>query len=407
MSFELFVALRYLLARRRQAFISLISLISVLGVAVGVMALLIALALMTGLQREVRDRIVGSEPHVSVFKNGGIQDVDAEIGRMLQLPRVEGAAPALLDKAMITSEEGLGFIDVKGIDPAREVTVTALRTAMRKGSIGALATGSGDLPAILIGTDLAEALEVNVGDRVQLISPHGRTPDQGMFARPRAFVVAGIFRLGLYQLDAGYGFITIDAARRTFGEDRPIFLQLRVDDMFRSNEVAAAIVERFGASYTPRDWTDRNRSLFSALRQEKIAIAITVGLIVLVATLNIVASLILLVIEKSRDIAIMKTMGSPASSIRRIFMLQGLIIGLAGTTVGAIAGCTLIFLLDRYRLIPVPEDLALSLTHLAFKLQPLDFAVVVTSAIAICFVATIYPSWQAARLDPAQALRYQ
>jgi lipoprotein-releasing system permease protein len=326
---------------------------------------------------------------------------------MLQLPRVKGAAPALLSKAMITSEKGLGFIDVKGIDPTRETTVTQLRTAMRKGSLEALARSTDDVPAILIGTDLAEALEVNVGDRVQLISPHGTMPAHGMFARPRPFVVAGVFRLGLYQLDSEYGFIMLDVARHIFGEDQPIFLQLRVDDMFKSTEVVAAIVERFGAGYTPRDWIDKNKSLFSALRQEKIVIAITVGLIVMVATLNIVASLILLVMEKGRDIAILKTMGSPVASIRWIFMLQGLIIGLVGTTLGAITGCSLVFLLDRYRLIPVPEDLSLSLAYLAFKLQPFDVVVVVTSAVAICFVATIYPSRQAARLDPAQALRYQ
>ena len=247
----------------------------------------------------------------------------------------------------------------------------------------------------------------DVGDRVQLISPHGTMTARGMFARPRSFAVAGVFRLGLYQLDSEYGFIMMPVARHIFGEDQPIFLQLRVDDMFKSNEVVDAIVDRFGAGYTPRDWTDKNKSLFSALRQEKIAIAITVGLIVMVATLNIIASLILLVMEKGRDIAILKTMGSPASSIRWIFMLQGLIIGLVGTTVGAIAGGALVFLLDRFRLIPVPEDLSLSLAYVAFKLQPFDFAVVVTSAVAICFVATIYPSRQAARLDPAQALRYQ
>src|SRR5215218_2331558 len=181
-SFELFVALRYLLARRKQAFISLISLISVLGVSVGVMALLIALALMTGLQGELRDRIIGSAAHVYVFKVGGVQDVPAEIEKMLQLPRVQGAAPALLGKAMITSEKGLGFIDVKGIDPAREKTVTQLKSSMRKGSPEALDRGADDLPGILIGKDLAETLEVSIGDRVQLISPHGTMTPLGMFA---------------------------------------------------------------------------------------------------------------------------------------------------------------------------------------------------------------------------------
>ena len=406
MSFEFFVALRYLLARRKQAFISLISLISVIGVAVGVMALLIALALMTGLQGELRDRIIGTAAHVYVFKVGGVQEIDAEIDKMLQLPRVLGAAPALLGKAMITSEKGLGFIDVKGIDPAREKTVTQLQSAMRQGSAESLARGGEDVPGILVGTDLAQVLEVTVGDRVQLISPHGTMTPLGMFARPRPFQIVGIFSLGLYQFDSEYGFITMDVARNVFGEEQPIFLQLRVDDMFKSNQVVDTIVARFGAAYMPQEWSDMNKSLFSALWLEKMAISITIGLIVMVAALNIVASLILLVMEKSRDIAILKTMGSTAASIRRIFMLQGLIIGLVGTAAGAIAGYALIFVLDRYRLISVPEDVY-QITYVPFKLQPLDFIVVIASAVLICFVATIYPSRQAARLDPAQALRYQ
>jgi lipoprotein-releasing system permease protein len=405
-SFELFVALRYLLARRKQAFISLISLISVLGVAVGVMALLIALALMTGLQGELRDRIIGSAAHIYVFKTGGIEDIDGEIKRMLELPRVQGAAPAILGKAMITSEKGLGFIDVKGIDPVREMTVTQLQAAMRKGSADALVRSPDDVPAILLGTDLAETLEVHVGDRVQLISPNGTMTPFGMFAKPRTLEVVGIFSLGLFQFDSEYGFITMDVARRIFGDDQMTFLQLRVDDMFKSNEVVDTIVARFGAAYMPQEWSDLNKSLFSALWLEKMAISITIGLIVMVAALNIVASLILLVMEKSRDIAILKTMGSPASSIRRIFMLQGLIIGLVGTAAGAIAGYGLIFILDRYKLISVPVDVY-QISYVPFKLQPLDFLVVIASAIAICFVATIYPSRQASRLDPAQALRYQ
>ena len=405
MPFEVFVALRYLLARRKQAFISLISLISVLGVAVGVMALLIALALMTGLQGELRDRIIGSAAHVYVFKVDGIQDVEAEVKKMLELPRVQGAAPALLGKAMITSEKSLGFIDVKGIDPAREMTVTQLQPAIRKGSAEALERGADDVPGILLGTDLAEMLEVKVGDRVQLISPHGTMTPFGMFAKPRPFEVVGIFSLGLYQFDSEYGFILMDVAKHVF-DDQMVFLQLRVDDMFKSNEVVDTIVERFGAAYMPQEWSDMNKSLFSALWLEKMAISITIGLIVMVAALNIVASLILLVMEKSRDIAILKTMGSPAKSIRRIFMLQGLIIGFVGTAAGAIAGYGLIFILDRYKLISVPVDVY-QISYVPFKLQPLDFFVVIISAILICFVATIYPSRQAARLDPAQALRYQ
>jgi len=249
-------------------------------------------------------------------------------------------------------------------------------------------------------------LGVRVGDDVQLISPRETLSPVGPVFRRRNFRVVGIFSLGLYQFDSESAFIRLDVARRVFGEDAQVFIELRVDDMFKSREVVEAVNGQFGPEYRPQEWSDMNKSLFSALWLEKMAISITIGLIVMVAALNIVASLILLVMEKSRDIAILKTMGSPAKSIRRIFMLQGLIIGFVGTAAGAIAGYGLIFLLDRYKLISVPVDVY-QISYVPFKLQPLDFFVVVVAAIVICFVATIYPSRQAARLDPAQALRYQ
>jgi lipoprotein-releasing system permease protein len=406
MSFELFVALRYLLARRKQAFISLISLISVLGVAVGVMALLIALALMTGLQGELRDRIVGSAAHVYVFRVGGMQDVERDLANLRQLPRVQGAAPAVLGKAMITSDTGEGFIDIKGIDPEREKTVTELQSSLRKGSAEALNRGSDQVPGILIGTDLANSLEVDVGDRVQVMSPQGTITPLGPVFRPRTFQVAGIFSLGLYQFDSEYAFVRIDVAQNVLGGGQPVFVELRVDDMFKSQEVVDAISARYGAEYMAQEWSDMNKSLFSALWLEKMAISITIGLIVMVAALNIVASLILLVMEKSRDIAILKTMGSQAGSIRRIFMLQGLIIGLVGTSIGAATGWVLIWILDRYKLISVPVDVY-QISYVPFTLEVRDFLIVVAAAVLICFVATIYPSRQAAKLDPAQALRYQ
>ena len=407
-SFELFVALRYLLARRKQAFISLISLISVLGVAVGVMALLIALALMTGLQGELRDRIIGAAAHVYVFRVGGVRDVDADIARLRQVPRVVGAAPAMQSKALIRSDKGEGFVDVKGIDPEREKTVSELQRSLRKGSSERLnggAEGEG-VPGILIGVDLAESLGVDVGDQVSILSPQGTITPIGPVFRPRTFQVAGIFSLGLFEFDSEYAFVSLDAARRMFGSDAPVFIELRIDDMYESQAVVDSITERFGAEYMAQEWSDMNKSLFSALWLEKMAISITIGLIVMVAALNIVASLILLVMEKSRDIAILKTMGSSSGSIRRIFMLQGLIIGLIGTMAGGIAGTGVIWILDRYRLIRVPADVY-QMSYVPFTLEPRDFIVVVSAAVLICFVATIYPSRQAAKLDPAQALRYQ
>jgi lipoprotein-releasing system permease protein len=404
--FELFVALRYLLAPRKQAFISLISLISVLGVGVGVMALLIALALMTGLQAELRQRIVGSQAHVFVNKIGGIADVDEELGKLLQVPRVQGAAPVILGKGIIRSEAAEMFVDLKGINTEREKTVTELQSAIRTGSAEALNRPPDETPGILVGVDLARSLEVSVGTQVSILSTQGDISPFGTVFRPRTFEVVGTFSLGLFEYDSAFGIIAIDAAERMLGPDAHPYIELRVDDMFKAEEVVESIISRLGPQYMPQSWSDLNKSLFSALRLEKMAISITIGLIVMVAALNIVASLILLVMEKSRDIAILKTMGSSAKSIRRIFMLQGLIIGLVGTAAGSVFGYAVIWVLDRYKLISIPVDVY-QISHIPFRLEWQDFAIVIGAAIAVCFVATVYPSRQAARLDPAQALRYQ
>jgi lipoprotein-releasing system permease protein len=405
--FEVFVAFRYLLARRKQAFISLISLISVLGVMVGVMALLIALALMTGLQGELRDRIVGSSAHVYVFKPGeGIKDYHAEIDKLLKLPHVIGAAPGVLGKALVTSGRGDAFITVKGIDPVLEPTVTDIRRAMRSGTLEAVQPTDDQLDGIILGKDVAETLGVNVGDTVKVISSETTLTPMGPLTRRRDFKVVGTFSLGLYEFDSEYGMTSLKVAERLTGQNRPGFIQLRLDDMFAARAVADSIPEMLGAEYMTQDWADMNKSLFSALWLEKMAISITIGLIVMVAALNIIASLVLLVMEKSRDIAILKTMGSSAASIRRIFMLQGLIIGLVGTAAGALGGVIIIYVLDRYRLIHVPIDVY-QISYVPFTLLPQDFLAVTAAAIVICFLATIYPSRQASKLDPAQALRYQ
>ena len=405
--FELFVATRYLLAKRKQAFISLISLISALGVMVGVIAVLIALALMTGLQGELRDRIVGSAAHVYVMKAGGLSDPEAEVTRLLSVPRVVGAAPIVLGKALLTSDGGgEAFITVKGIVPAQERTVTQIERAMVTGSLAALETAPREQPGILLGKDLAAALQVSVGDRVRMITTESTlTPFGPIPRRQPPFTVVGTFSLGLFEYDSSYGLTSLEVAARTLGRTSPDAIELRVDDMFAAQQVADSIPERLGPDYVAQDWADMNGALFSALWIEKMAISITIGLIVMVAALNIAATLILLVMEKNRDIAILKTMGTSTASIRRIFMLQGLMIGLLGTSLGAASGTALVFVLDRYKLIQVPIDVY-QISYVPFTLKPLDFAIVVAAALAICFVATIYPSRQASKLDPAQALRY-
>jgi lipoprotein-releasing system permease protein len=405
MPFELFVALRYLVARRKQAFISLISFISTLGVAVGVAALIIAIALMTGLQGELRDRLLGSAAHIFVSRlNGPIVDPAEDLARLRAEPHVVAAAPAVYGKALLRSAQRDAYITLKGIDPRLEVS--DLRKAMRKGSLDAIVPASRDaVDGIVIGEALAKDLGAFVGDSVTVLTPEGTLSPMGMVPRTRRMKVVGLFTLGFFEADSSYGFVALDVAKRLVGHDYPDYIELRVDDVYRAPEIAADIHTRFGKMYLAQDWTVMNGSLFSALWLEKMGLAIAIGLIVMVAALNIIASLVLMVMEKSRDIAILKTMGASARSIMIIFMTQGLLIGAAGTLVGALLGRGLSYVLDRYQLIHIPSDVY-SVSYLPFRIQTGDFLVVIAAALLICFVATIYPSRQASRLDPAEALRY-
>ena len=407
MPFELHIALRYLLARRRQAFISLISLISTLGVAVGVTALIIALALMTGLQNELRSRILGSQAHIYLWKAGGIDDYRAEVAKVRAVPGITGAAPAIFGKAIARTQAGDAFITFKGIDPGLEPEVTDLGQAMRRGTLTALSQQGGEAPpGIVIGEDLANQLSAYVGDDLSLITPQGTLSPMGLIPRARRFRVVGIFRLGLYEYDAAMGVMSLDAAASLAGTDQPHLIELKVEDVYDAPRMADRLPEQLGERYDAEDWADRNQSLFSALWLEKMAISITIGLIVMVAALNIIASLILLVMEKSRDIAILKTMGASSRSIMAIFMAQGLVIGLIGTSAGAVLGWGVSAVMDRYKLIRVPTDVY-QISHVPFTIVPWDLTVVVVTAVAICFLATIYPARQAARLDPVQALRFE
>jgi len=405
--FELHIAFRYLFAKRRQAFISMISLISTIGVAVGVTALIVVLALMTGLQNELRDRILGSQAHIYLWKAGGITDYHAEVERVRALPGVTGAAPAIFGKAIARTQAGDAFITFKGIDPSLEAQVTDLGRAMRRGRLSALAHQPEEaLPAILIGEDLSNQISAFVGDDVSLITPEGTLSPMGLIPRTRRFRVAGTFKLGLYEYDSAMGVMSLEDAASLSGVEEPQLLELKVADVYDAPALADQIPEQLGEPYDAEDWADRNQSLFSALWLEKVAMSITIGLIVMVAALNIIASLILLVMEKSRDIGILKTMGASSRSVMWIFMVQGLVIGLVGTSAGAVLGWTLARVVDRYQLIPVPTDVY-QISHLPLTIVPLDLIIVVVSAVVICFLATIYPARQAARLDPVQALRYE
>jgi lipoprotein-releasing system permease protein len=405
MPFELFVAIRYLVARRKQAFISLISFISTLGVAVGVAALIIAISLMTGLQGELRDRLLGSTSHIFVSRLGTpITNPAADVAQLRKVPHVVAAAPVVYGKALLRTARTDAYVTLKGIDPALEVS--DVRKAMQTGRLDAIIPANPDQPdGIVIGQALAKDLGVFVGDSVTVFTPEGTLSPMGVVPRTRRLKIVGLFSLGFFETDSSYGFVSLDVAKRLSGQDYPTYIELRVDDVYRAQEVAADIHERFGKTYLAQDWTVSNGALFSALWLEKTGLAIAIGLIVMVAALNIIASLVLMVMEKSRDIAILKTMGAPARSIMIIFMLQGLLIGGAGTCIGAVLGRGLAYVLDRYRLIHIPVDVY-SISYLPFRIQTGDFILVLVTAMLICFVATLYPSRQASRLDPAEALRY-
>jgi lipoprotein-releasing system permease protein len=407
MKFELFVALRYLLSPRKQAFISVISLISVVAVAVGVAAVVIALALMTGLQGELRDKILGSTSHIYVFKSPSIEDYHAEVKKLGARPGVVGAAPAILGRALVSTDRADAFISLKGIDPELEPLVTDLGRSMQSGSLTALSAESEDgRPGILLGKDLAGQLGVQVGDTVTLLTPQGTLSPMGVLPRSRIARVVGIYSLGLLEFDSAYGFVSLAFSQRLMGKDRPDLIQLKVADIYAAPAMADRLVEELGREYVAQDWGDINGPLFSALWLERMAISIAIFLIVIVGALNIISSLVLLVMEKSRDIAILKTMGTPAARVMRIFMLQGTIIGVVGTAIGGILGLVLCWIFDRYRLIQIDIEVY-QIAYVPFVVVPRDFLVVIAAALTICFLSTIYPSRQAARLDPVQALRFE
>jgi lipoprotein-releasing system permease protein len=367
------------------------------------------MSMMTGLQSELRDRILGSTAHAFVFKTTGIQDYRAEIAALRKIPHVIGAAPALIGRAMVSTPGADGFIQFKGVDPELEQTVTEIERSMVAGDLADLRPRSeDDYEGIVLGQDLAKQLGVNVGDRINLLTPTGTlNPFTGMSPRVRPLRVVGIFRLGLYEVDNTFGLVSLDVAQQMLNKTQPEMIQLAFDDIYAAAGAAAGIPQILGDRYVTQDWTTMNRPLFEALFLEKLAVSITIGLIVMVAALNIVASLVLLVMEKTADIAILKTIGATSRSVMYVFMLQGLIIGSIGTAIGAIAGVAISWVMNRYQLLRVPGmGEVYQISYVPFTIRPVELLIVVVMAVLICFLATIYPSRQAAKLKPVEALRY-
>ena len=419
MGYEWFISLRYLKAKRRQGFISLISIISVAGVAVGVMALIVVLAVMTGFTDSLREKILGINSHIVVQRLGnGITDYKGLSQEILQENGVMAATPYTYSQTMLSAPDASAGTVIRGIDPTTANDVLSLNNQLTKGRVIDLNNGSlspGDsktdkipsrvLPGIILGKELAKNLHVGINDNIRLFSPSGPLTPMGVIPKIKTCRVVGIFDTGMYEYDSSLAYISLTAAQ-DFLElgDNVHGLELKVDDIYKASEIAAKLEEKLGFGYNVKDWISMNQNLFSALKLEKTAMFIILALIVLVAAFNIISTLIMVVMSKGKDIAILKSMGATSMGIMRIFVYEGLIIGLAGTVIGVTGGLGLCKILSKYQFIKLPSDVY-PITTLPIKVLPMDVTLVAISAALITLLATIYPSWQASKIEPAVGLR--
>ncbi len=423
-SFEWLIAWRYLKAKRKQKFISISTWISVAGVAVGVTALIVVLAVMSGFEADLRDKILGTTSHVVVLKHGfgGIKDYRQIVEEIEATENVAAAAPFVLSQVMVRTDFQVAGAVLRGVDVEREGRVTDLKRKLVAGDVAGLAKGSqnketaghveaggeGDRPAgIVIGRELALNLGVKVGSTVTVISPLGDVTPLGTVPRLREFEVVGIFETGMYEYDAGLAYVSMETAQRFFGmDDVATGIEVKVEDIYLADAVADELEEKLGYPYWSRDWKEMNRTLFSALRLEQVVMFVILVLIVLVAAFNIISSLVMMVMEKGKDIAILKAMGATRRAVMRIFILEGLIIGCTGTIIGFASGFVVCRLLDRYQFIRLPSDIYY-LETLPVRMEALDVVLIILAAVVMSFLATLYPSWSASRVAPVDVLRYE
>lgn len=410
MKFEYLIGSRYLKSRHKTGFISFITVLSVAGVTVGVMALIIVISVMTGAESYFKTKILGVEPHIVLRSHeGAITGYAGLIERIRQNPRVKSAVPFVETQAMLRSAAGMSGAVLRGLDPGHEgahvigLSRPALEQKLDPARMG---ENRGSVPAILLGKELAQRLGVVQGDFLYLISPRGMMSPAGYMPAMKRFMVSGVFASGFYEYDASLAYIHLRAAQELLRiGDGVTGIGIRVNGIYQADRVAEEISESLGFPYWTMDWMEMNRNFFSALKLEKTAMFIILTLIILVAAFNIASTLIMMVLSKTRDIAILKAMGATGRSIMKIFIFKGLIIGGIGTALGTMLGVAGCYLLERYRFVELPGDVYY-FTTLPVEVQPFDILIIVSAALAICFLATLYPARKASRLNPVEALRY-
>ena len=417
MKFEIFVALRYLRAKRKQTMVSVISAISVLGIAAGVMALVIAMALETGFKEDIQTKILGTTPAITLMRsdNGPLRDFDELLKKIGPTPRINGSAPAIYDLAFIESDTRFQDATIKGVIPFREKNVSDFFDRVVAGDPRALdnenptaGTEPSYRESIMVGKEMARALGVSCGDWVKVTRPMGKITPIGRTDSWKTLRVGAIFETGLWDIDANWAYVNIETARRLFSlpAGSTKVLQFKTDDLDEVAQIAENIRAKAGDDYYVTTWIDMNRPLFEALNLEKKILFLTIGLIVFVASLNIVTSLIMMVMDKQGDISILAAMGATPRTIQKVFMFQGLIIGLTGTILGDILGVGVSWILNRYRMIRLEAEV-FNIPYVPFHVQVWDVALVSLTAILISYIATLYPSRSAAGLDPVEVLRYE